>query len=98
MPTSTRMLAAVCSGEANWVQINLEKDDHDHLFSPEERFRIAMAQQRVRAESVTACDALRHPTTECGDVQARTSSTGFTGTIRATRFMTFLFCSAFFRS
>ena len=30
--------------------------------------------------------------------QARTSSTGFTGTIRATRSMTFLFCSAFFRS
>ena len=31
-------------------------------------------------------------------VQARTSSTGFTGTIRATRSMTFLFCSAFLRS
>jgi len=31
-------------------------------------------------------------------VQARTSSTGFTRTIRATRFMTLLSCSAFFRS
>jgi len=39
------MLAAVFSGEENWVQIDLEKDDHDHLISPEERFRIAMARQ-----------------------------------------------------
>jgi hypothetical protein len=27
----------------NWVEIDLEEDDHDHLISPEERFRIAMA-------------------------------------------------------
>ena len=27
------------SGKVNWVQIDLEKDDHDHLISPEERFR-----------------------------------------------------------
>lgn len=33
------------SGEVNWVQIDLEKDDHDHLISPDERFRIAMARQ-----------------------------------------------------
>jgi arylsulfatase len=33
------------SGEVNSVQIDLEKDDHDHLISPEERFRIAMARQ-----------------------------------------------------
>jgi arylsulfatase A-like enzyme len=33
------------SGEVNWVQIDLEKDDHDHLISPEERFKIAMAIQ-----------------------------------------------------
>ena len=33
------------SGEVNWVQIDLEKDDHDHLVSPEERFRVAMARQ-----------------------------------------------------
>lgn len=33
------------SGAVNWVQIDLEKDDHDHLISPEERFRIAMAVQ-----------------------------------------------------
>ena len=33
------------SGEVNWVQIDLEKDDHDHLISPDERFTIAMARQ-----------------------------------------------------
>jgi arylsulfatase len=31
------------SGEVNWVQIDLESDDHDHLISPEERFRVVMA-------------------------------------------------------
>jgi arylsulfatase A-like enzyme len=33
------------SGEVNWVQIDIEKDDHDHFISPEERFRVAMARQ-----------------------------------------------------
>jgi hypothetical protein len=33
------------SGEVNWVQIDLEKDDHDHLISPHERFHVAMAVQ-----------------------------------------------------
>jgi arylsulfatase A-like enzyme len=33
------------SGTINWVQIDLEQDDHDHLISPEERFQIAMAKQ-----------------------------------------------------
>jgi arylsulfatase A-like enzyme len=33
------------SGEVNWVQIDLEKDDHDHLITPEERFQVAMARQ-----------------------------------------------------
>ena len=33
------------SGEVNWVQIDLEKDDHDHMISPDERYRIAMARQ-----------------------------------------------------
>jgi len=27
------------------MQIDLEKDDHDHFISPEERFQIAMARQ-----------------------------------------------------
>ena len=33
------------TGEVNWVQIDLEKDDHDHMVSPEERFKVAMARQ-----------------------------------------------------
>ena len=33
------------SGEVNWVQIDLEKDDHDHMISPEERFKLAMGRQ-----------------------------------------------------
>lgn len=33
------------SGEVSWVQIDLEKDNHDHLISPEDRFKIAMARQ-----------------------------------------------------
>jgi len=33
------------SGVINWVQIDLEKDDQDHLITPDERFRIAMAKQ-----------------------------------------------------
>lgn len=33
------------SGDVAWVQIDLGSDDHDHLISPEERLRIAMATQ-----------------------------------------------------
>jgi len=33
------------NGEVHWVQIDLEKVDEDHVISPEERFRIAMAKQ-----------------------------------------------------
>jgi arylsulfatase A-like enzyme len=33
------------SGSVNWVQIDLEADDHDHLITPEERFQVAMARQ-----------------------------------------------------
>jgi arylsulfatase len=29
----------------NWVRIDLEKDDHDHLISPDERLKVAMARQ-----------------------------------------------------
>jgi hypothetical protein len=29
----------------HWVQIDLEKDSHDHLISAEERFKVAMARQ-----------------------------------------------------
>ena len=33
------------TGRVGWVQIDLEVDDHDHLISPDERLRIAMARQ-----------------------------------------------------
>jgi arylsulfatase A-like enzyme len=33
------------NGKINWVQIDLGKDVHDHLISPEERLRVAMARQ-----------------------------------------------------
>jgi len=33
------------NGAVNWVQIDLEKDDHDHLISPDERFRLAVARR-----------------------------------------------------
>jgi arylsulfatase A-like enzyme len=33
------------SGEVNWVQIDLEPDDHGHIISPEDRFKLAMARQ-----------------------------------------------------
>ena len=33
------------NGRVRWVQIDLDTDDHDHLISPEERLRIAMARQ-----------------------------------------------------
>ncbi len=33
------------NGAISWVQIDAGKDDHDHLITPEERFRIAMARQ-----------------------------------------------------
>jgi arylsulfatase len=36
---------SVFNGTVNWVQIDLEKDDQDHLVSPDERFRLAMARQ-----------------------------------------------------
>jgi arylsulfatase len=33
------------TGKINWVQIDLEKVDQDHLITPEERLRVAMARQ-----------------------------------------------------
>jgi arylsulfatase len=33
------------NGKINWVQIDLGKDDHDHLISPEERLNLAMMRQ-----------------------------------------------------
>ena len=36
---------SVFNGKIHWVQIDLGKDDHDHLISPEERLRLAMTKQ-----------------------------------------------------
>jgi arylsulfatase len=33
------------NGRIDWVQIDLGKDDHDHLIDPDERLKIAMARQ-----------------------------------------------------
>jgi hypothetical protein len=33
------------AGSVNWVQMDLEKDDYDHMISPDERFKLAMARQ-----------------------------------------------------
>jgi uncharacterized protein YifN (PemK superfamily) len=36
---------SVFNGKVSWVQIDLGKDVHDHLISPEERLNLAMARQ-----------------------------------------------------
>ena len=36
---------AAFNGQVKWVQLDASLDDHDHLISPEERFRVAMAIQ-----------------------------------------------------
>jgi arylsulfatase A-like enzyme len=33
------------TGTVNWVQLDVGDDDHDHLITPEERFRVAMSRQ-----------------------------------------------------
>jgi arylsulfatase len=33
------------TGVIEWVQIDLGDDDHNHLITPEERFKIALARQ-----------------------------------------------------
>jgi len=33
------------TGRVNWVQLDLGTDSHDHLITPEERFRVAMVRQ-----------------------------------------------------
>jgi arylsulfatase len=37
--------SSVFTGKIHWVQIDLGKDDHDHLIVPEERLRVAMMRQ-----------------------------------------------------
>jgi arylsulfatase len=33
------------TGRIRWVQLDVGTDDHDHLISPDERLRVAMARQ-----------------------------------------------------
>ncbi len=33
------------TGTINWVQLDIGDDDHDHLISPEELMKVAMARQ-----------------------------------------------------
>jgi hypothetical protein len=33
------------NGKVHWVQIDLGKDAHDHIITPEERLNVAMARQ-----------------------------------------------------
>ena len=33
------------TGKIHWVQLDVGKDSHDHLITPEERLRVAMARQ-----------------------------------------------------
>ena len=33
------------TGKVNWVQLDAGNDDQDHLITPEERLRVAMARQ-----------------------------------------------------
>jgi arylsulfatase len=42
-----RSESSIFNGTVNWVQIDLDEaaEDLDHLITPEERFRIAMARQ-----------------------------------------------------
>ncbi len=40
-----RPKTSVFTGRVRWVQIDLDVDDHDHLITPEERLKIAMARQ-----------------------------------------------------
>ncbi len=39
------MHTSAFNGTINWVQLDAGVDDHDHLISPEERLRVAMARQ-----------------------------------------------------
>ena len=58
------------SGQVNWVQIDLEKDDHDHLISAEERFHgrdgATVAERRPSSCAGSFSDGRRAPRGRCG--------------------------------
>jgi hypothetical protein len=37
--------ASVFSGQINWVELKVGKDDHSHLIDPEEHIQVLMARQ-----------------------------------------------------
>jgi arylsulfatase len=39
------MSSSIFNGKINWIQLDMGLDDHDHMISPEERLRVAMARQ-----------------------------------------------------
>ncbi len=39
------MHTSVFNGKINWIQLDVGVEDHDHLISPEDRLRVAMARQ-----------------------------------------------------
>jgi arylsulfatase len=39
------MHTSVFYGKINWIQLDVGLDEHDHLISPEDRLRVAMARQ-----------------------------------------------------
>jgi proteic killer suppression protein len=56
-----------CSGTVNWVQIDLEKDDHAHLIDPEEKVRPIITLYVNHAESYYAAMI---ETFKCADTEA----------------------------
>ena len=66
------------NGQVNWVQIDLEKDDNDHLISPDERFRIAMARSSRHPSDSPDVELRGHRSAELGVLSwcERLSSSG----------------------
>ena len=59
--TTTARRTASSPGTVRWVQIDIDEaaEDLDHLISPEERLRVAMARQQSRAPA-TSCESSPH--------------------------------------
>ena len=69
------------SGKVNWVQIDLEKDDHDHLITPEERFKVAMARRGGRRIPCTNRSTITQPVTVTADSFVRAETDMYFGNV-----------------
>ena len=49
-PTTARKTTPSTVTSPGWVQIDIGDDDHDHLITPEERFKLAIARQEARRQ------------------------------------------------